>query len=169
MYEDAYEIFDYLPIRRDKLENDYLDYLWSSFSELEKSELSARSFCVMPFHLIFMMAMQYKVLRVSRINPEACNLFFCGVAGRSKNEFLSDKKSVFDIALINERTIPEIFQLFGLDNDKIKSIKALTDERNNTLAHAKGGIEQKPEEKIDLYLQAIKSIQKKFNRHNENL
>ena len=169
MYEDAQEIYSYLPIRKNKAENDYIEHLWSAFSELDASETVARPFCIMPFHLLFMLAVQYKVLRVSKIHTESCNLFFCGVAGRCKKELLSDQKSVFDIALINERTIPEIFQLVGLDNSRIKSIKDLIDERNNNLAHAKGGIEQRLEEKVDLYLQVAESIQQKFKSHNEQM
>lgn len=169
MYEDAQNILNYLPIRKNKAENDYIEHLWSAFSELDASETVARPFCIMPFHLLFMLAVQYKVLRVSKIHTESCNLFFCGVAGRCKKELLSDQKSVFDIALINERTIPEIFQLVGLDNSGIKSIKDLIDERNNNLAHAKGGIEQKLEEKVDLYLQVAERIQQKFKSHNEQM
>ncbi|MBU0706886.1 hypothetical protein KKG41_00755 [Patescibacteria group bacterium] len=169
MYEDAQKILSYLPIRKNKAENDYIEHLWRAFSELDASESSAHPFCIMPFHLLFMLAVQYKILRVSQIHTESCNLFFCGVAGRCKNELLSEQKSVFDIALINERTIPEIFQLVGLGNGVIKSIKDLIDERNNNLAHAKGGIEQKIEEKVDLYLQAVENIQQKFKSHNEQM
>ena len=168
-YENAQKILNYLPIRKNKAENDYIEHLWITFSELNSSESSARPFSIMLFHLLFMLAVQYKVLQVSKIHTESCNLFFCGVAGRCKKELLSDQKSVFDIALINERTIPVVFQLVGLDNGGIKSIKNLIDERNNNLAHAKGGIEQKLEEKIDLYLQAIESIQQKFKIHNEQM
>lgn len=35
MYEDAQEIFDYLPIRRDTPENDYINHLWQAFSTLD--------------------------------------------------------------------------------------------------------------------------------------
>ena len=169
MFEEAQKILNYLPIRKNKAENDYIEHLWNTFSELETSESSARPFCVMSFHLLFMLALQYKVLQISRTNVESCNLFFCGVAGRCKDVLLSDQKSVFDIALINERTIPEIFQLVGLDNLRIKSIKYLIDERNNNLAHAKGGIEQKIEEKLNLYLQEVENIQQKFKSYNEEM
>lgn len=169
MFEEAQKIFNFLPISKNKAENDYIEHLWSTFLQLDSSDSSARSFSIMPFHLLFMLAVQYKILRVSQIHSESCNLFFCGVAGRSKKELLSEQKSVFDIALINERTIPEIFQLVGLNNGDIKNIKDLIDERNNNLAHAKGGIEQKLEEKVDLYLHAIESIQQKFKKFNEEI
>jgi len=155
MYENAQEIFNYLPIRRNQLESDYIDHLWNAFSVLDESTTSARAFNLMPFHLLFMMAVQYKTLRISKIHKKACELFFCGVAGRSKKELLSAQLSVFDIALINERTIPEIFQLIDLEPEKINSIKKLIDDRNDRLAHAKGGIEQEPDEKIALYIEAL--------------
>lgn len=169
MYEDAQEIFRYLPIRRNQLESDYIDHLWNAFSVLDKSDTSARAFNLMPFHLLFMMAMQYKTLRISKIHKKACELFFCGVAGRSKKELLSDQLSVFDIALINERTIPEIFQLIDLEPEKINLIKKLIDDRNDRLAHAKGGIEQKPDEKILLYIEALQSIQSNFYIMNQQI
>lgn len=169
MYENAQEIFDYLPVRRNQPENDYINHLWQAFSTLDGGEVVARPFAVMPFHLLFMMAVQYKVLRIFKIHKKACELFFCGVAGRSKKELLSDQLSVFDIALINERTIPEIFQLIDLDAEKINSIKKLIDDRNDRLAHAKGGIEQEPDEKVALYIDALQGIRNNFYFINQQI
>jgi len=169
MHENAQNILNYLPIRKNKAEDDYIEHLWSVFSELDASQTVSKSFCIMPFHLLFMLAVQYKTLRVSQIYSSPCNLFFCGVAGRNKKELLSDQKSVFDIALIAESTIPEIFQLVGLNESEMRKIKNLIKNRNNNLAHAKGGIEQKLEEKIDLYLQVVESIQQRFKSHNEQI
>ena len=70
MYEDAQEIFEYLPIRRNTTENDYIDHLWQAFSALSQTETTARPFAVMPFHLLFMLALQYKVLRISKEQKE---------------------------------------------------------------------------------------------------
>jgi hypothetical protein len=169
MYEEAQAIFEYLPIRRNQLEDDYMEHLWQSFSVLSEGGEIVRPFAIMPFHLLFMLAVQYKVLRISQIHKEACELFFCGVAGRSKKELLSDQLSVFDIALINERTIPEIFQLIDLGLEKINSIKKLIDDRNDRLAHAKGGIEQEPDEKIILYIEALQNIQNNFYSMNKQI
>ena len=57
MYEDAQNIFEYLPIRRDTTENDYIDHLWQAFSALDSADATARPFAVMPFHLLFMMSL----------------------------------------------------------------------------------------------------------------
>jgi len=53
MYKDAQEIFNYLPIRRDTPENDYINHLWQAFFALDQTDTTARPFAVMPFHLLF--------------------------------------------------------------------------------------------------------------------
>ncbi len=159
MYEDAQEIFDYLPIRRDTPENDYINHLWSSYSVLDGGEAVARPFAIMPFHLLFMMAVQYRVLRIAAAHKQASDLFFSGVGGRNKEQLLSGQRSVFDMALINERTMSEIFQLIGVDPVTIRKFKSLIDERNDNLAHAKGGMEQELEKKVDAYFGILESIQ----------
>ncbi len=169
MYEEAEEIFRYLSIRKSQAENDYIDHLWNAFLALYENETSGRSFSIMPFHLLFMMAVQYKALRISKLHKKSCDLFFCGVAGRSKKELLSDSLSVFDIALINERTIPEIFQLIDLESEKVGAIKKLIDDRNDRLAHAKGGIETAPDEKIALYIKALEAMQNNFYPMNRQM
>ena len=65
MYEDAQEIFGYLPIRKTQVEYEYIEHLRNVFLVLDQTENTARPFLIMPFHLLFMMALQYKALRVS--------------------------------------------------------------------------------------------------------
>lgn len=158
MYEEAQEILNYLPIRRDKAENDYIDHLWNAFLALDASGTSGRPFVMMPFHLLFMLAMQYKVLRISKERRSSYDLVFMIDGGRDRATILNPG-SVFDLALLTERTIPDVFKLIGLDAKTIKQMKGLIDNRNNTLAHAKGGIEADPEARILEYLQTLKNIQ----------
>lgn len=169
MKEQPNQIFDFLPIRKNQIENDYIDHLWSSFSTLISSDNSANSFSIMPFHLLFMLAIQYKILRLTKLHKAALDLFFCGVAGRDKKTLITNNVSVFDFALIKERTIPEIFQIINLSPEKIKMIKRLIDNRNNNLAHAKGGIEINPEKAIEQYLKALQCIQDQFTTLNESI
>jgi hypothetical protein len=169
MYEDAQEIFDYLPIRRDTPENDYINHLWQAFSTLDGGDAVARPFAVMPFHLLFMLSAQYKMLQIASAHKQATDLFFTGVGGRNKEQLLSEQRSVFDMALINERTIPDIFQLVEVDPEVIKKFKELVDERNENLAHAKGGIEQDLENKLAGYVAVLESIQKSCVQINQKL
>lgn len=169
MYDDAQRIFDYLPIRRDTSENDYINHLWQVFFTLDGGEAVVRPFAVMPFHLLFMLSVQYKMLQIASAHKQATDLFFTGVGGRNKEQLLSEQRSVFDMALINERTIPDIFQLVAVDSDVIKKFKELVDERNDNLAHAKGGIEQDLEKKLAGYVAVLESIQKSCVQINQKL
>lgn len=187
MYEDAQEIFDYLPIRRNEAENEYLNQLRDTFELLEKSGrlwekdsngfavtdtklISARAFALLPFHLLFMMALQYMVLRIADIHKDATNLFFSSDGGRYKDKLISEKRSVFDLSVIKERTLPEIFQLVGLSENIIKEIKSLIDKRNNNLAHANGNSTSiDVENSVNDYLDLMGSIQKSFLQINQKL
>lgn len=187
MYEDAQEIFDYLPIRRNEAENEYLNQLRDTFELLEKSGrlwekdsngfavtdtklISARAFALLPFHLLFMMALQYMVLRIADIHKDATNLFFSSDGGRYKDKLISEKRSVFDLSVIKERTLPEIFQLVGLSEDIIKEIKSLIDKRNNNLAHANGNSTSiDVENSVNDYLDLMGTIQKSFLQINQKL
>ncbi|MCF7887669.1 MAG: hypothetical protein K9L76_00165 [Candidatus Omnitrophica bacterium] len=167
--ESAVEILDFLPIRKRVAEDGYIKYLWDSFLTLDAFGGDGRSFNIMPFHLLFMLALQFKALRLAKLFSQAANLFFAGVGGRDKAKLLNPERSVFDFALINERTLPEIFRLVNMPGQAIGSIKSLIDDRNNNLAHAKGGSETDPEGKIDQYLNELKGVQTHFSEANDHI
>ncbi len=169
MYEAALEIFDYLPVNRSKPEADYIDHLWNVFVVLDNTENSARPFIMMPFHLLFMLVLQYQGLRIARIFPEASDLFFAGAGGRDKDKLFNSQRSVFDLALINERTLPEFFRIVRLVEQDIKKTKGLIDDRNNNIAHAKGGIEPDPDGKIEQYLDVLRTLQPCLVLHNDRI
>ncbi len=50
MYEDAQEIFGYLPIRKTQVEYEYIEHLRNVFLVLDQTENTARPFLIMPFH-----------------------------------------------------------------------------------------------------------------------
>ena len=82
---------------------------------------------------------------------------------------LNPRRAVFDLALINERTLPELFRLVGVAEENTKKIKNLIDVRNDNLAHAKGGIEPDPDERIDQYLDALGTLQACLVPHNDRI
>ena len=169
MYEAAQEIFDYLPINKSKPEADYIDHLWNTFLALDNTDNSARPFVMMPFHLLFMLALQFKGARLAKMFPDAVDLFFAGVGGRNKDKLLNPKRAAFDLALVNERTLPELFRLVGFSDEKTQKVKNLIDDRNNNLAHAKGGSEIDPDGKIEQYLDVLKGLQPFFVPHNDRI
>jgi hypothetical protein len=160
MHEDAYEIFEYLPIRVNTAEDEYIKHLWDAFVTLDSGSSLGRSFSIMPFHLLYMLALQYKVIRISSELPDSYKMAFTAYSGREKESIMSPQ-SVFDIALLSERTIPDLLRLIDVGDDGIRNSKKLIDNRNDSLAHAKGGIERDPENKISEYLFSLKLIQDK--------
>lgn len=161
MYEEALEIHKYLPIRRNSLEEEYITHLWQVFFTLDSSNESVQPFMIMPFHLLFMMALQYKVLRISKELNNDYSLAFTMKNCRNV-ETLSQPTSVFDFSLLQERTLPDLFRLIDLDNSLIIKIKKLVDYRNDKLAHANGGIAQEFSLKVEEYLECLRGVQKKF-------
>ena len=167
--ESAIEILDFFPIRKRVAEDGYIKHLWASFLTLDAFGGDGRAFNIMPFHLLFMLALQFKALRLAKLFAQASELFFAGVGGRDKAKLLNPERSVFDLALINERTLPEIFRLVNVPEQAIGSIKSLIDDRNNNLAHAKGGTETDPEGKVEQYLNELKGVQTHFSEANNHI
>jgi hypothetical protein len=161
MYEEALEIHKYLPIRKNSLEDEYITHLWQVFFTLDSSNESVQPFMIMPFHLLFMLALQYKVLRISKELNSDYSLVFTMKNCRNV-ETLSQPTSVFDFSLLQERTLPDLFRLISLDESLIINIKKLVDYRNDKLAHANGGIAQEFNLKIEEYLECLREVQKKF-------
>jgi hypothetical protein len=168
--EEAQEIFEYLPLSKNEAEANYIAHLWDAFKVVAESKSAGQPFVVMPFHLLFMLSLQYKALRVAKLFPAAGEVFFAGVGGREgKEKLLNSARSVFDLAFINERTLPELLRLVGVDAQEISSIKKLIDDRNNNLAHAKGGIDADPENRIQQYLDVLKRLQASFLQQNDEV
>ena len=169
MHEGAQEIFDYLPINKSKPEADYIDHLWNAFLALDNTDNSARPFIVMPFHLLFMLALQFKVLRISRERKSDYDLAFTMESPREDQRAVLSPGSAFDLALIYESKLIDLLKIVGMSADRVREIKLLVRNRNDNLAHAKGGIEPEPNERIDQYLGALRDLQAFFVPHNDRI
>lgn len=168
MYEDAYEIFEYLPIRVNISEDEYIKHLWDAFVSLDSSGGPGRSFSIMTFHLLYMLALQYKLIRIYSEMPEKYNTAFIAYSGRDKESIIKPE-SVFDVALLAERTIPDLLRIIYVSDNVIRDAKKLIDNRNDNLAHVKGGIEQNPEEKISEYLSNLRSVHEQCKNLNDSV
>ena len=113
MYEEALEIHKYLPIRKNSLEDEYITHLWQTFFTLDSSNELVQPFMMMPFHLLFMMALQYKALRISKELNNEYSLVFTIKNFRDAHT-LSQPNSVFDFSLLLARTLPDSFRLINL-------------------------------------------------------
>uniref|UniRef100_B3EKI2 Uncharacterized protein n=1 Tax=Chlorobium phaeobacteroides (strain BS1) TaxID=331678 RepID=B3EKI2_CHLPB len=187
MYEDAQEIFGYLPIRRDTSENDYINHLWQSFLLLEKADrrgdkdengfavedkslFMGRSFAVMPFHLLFMLAIQYKVLRIYKEQKEKYELALTTKNPRNGEKDILAPESPLAIAFLGESEIVDFLKIAGLSADDARSIKkSIVRYRNDKIAHAKGYIEQDIETKITEYFGWLETLQTVYRQMNQNV
>jgi len=166
MFEEALEIHHYLPIRKENTEEEYITHLWHAVMVLDSDNEAAQPFMIMPLHLLFMLALQYKALRIRRELSNDYSLAFTLRHLKNHNE-LSNPTSVFDFSLLSERTLPDLFRLIGSDELLIKKIKKLIDYRNDNLAHANGGIARDVGSIIEEYLDCLRALQKNFLKLND--
>ncbi len=168
MHEEAAEIHKYFPIRKNPVEEEYIKHLWYAFLTLDSAGEFVQPFTMMPFHLLFMLALQYKALRIAKEMGRDYATAFT-IRNIRDIEMLRQPTSVFDFSLLQERTLPDLFRLVNLDEKLISKIKKLVSYRNENLAHANGGIAREFNLKIIEYLECLRLIQKKFISLNDNL
>ncbi len=160
MYENAQEIFNYLPIRKNKLEQDYIEHLWKSYAVLDEGDEISRPFAVMPFHLLFMLAIQYRVLRIYKEQKEKYGLVLTTKNPRDEERDILAPESPFAIAFLGESEIVDFLKIAGLSSDDARSIKkSIIRYRNDKIAHAKGFIETNIEKKITEYFEWLETLQ----------
>lgn len=170
MYENAQQIFDYLPIRRDTTENEYINHLWQVFSTIDTGEVIARPFAMMPFHLLFMLSLQYKVLRIYKEQKEKYELALTTKNPRDEERDVLAPESPLTIAFLGESEIVDLLKIVGLPGDDARSIKkAIVRYRNDKIAHAKGYIEQDIETKIAEYFGWLEKTRMVYRTMNQNI
>lgn len=160
MNEDAYQILEYIPIRLDKVEDEYIKHLWDAFVVLSLNHGSGKSFSIMPFHILFMMVLQYKVLRIKQQREAQYIERIKKWQDAEKWQTLLQASSVFELGLIAETSLSGILNIIGLSQDNIIKITNLVKHRNNNIAHAKGGHLFDVDEKIYEYLTCLLEVQK---------
>ena len=160
MCQYAWGIYDHLPIRCNSIEKDYIDHLRLAFFKLELTYPTSlgldRPFSIMPLHLLFMVSIQCKVLRIYR---ERRNAYQTKVGQRSKS-ILQTPTSPLDIAYLGEREIVNFLKVAGLSTNHANRIyKSIVKYRNKKIAHAWGYTEPHLKTKINEYFNALETIQ----------
>lgn len=167
--EEAVEIHNFLPVSRNSIEDEYIDHLWDAFSTLDTLGDYGRSFSIMPFHLLFILALHYKVLRIAKYKKNNYkNAFLLKYLNDEARE-LPNPKSVYTLGLLEESAMVNIFKILGIKNDLIGQIKSLIKNRNDNLGHAKGGIERNIEHGIGEYNNILEKIQPYFGSINDKV
>jgi len=167
--EQANDIFNYLPIARNTTEDEYIEHLWDAFTTLDTMGDSGRGFSIMPFHLLFILALNYKVLRIAKFKKTTYkNTFLLQYLNDEAIE-LPNPKSVYTLGLLEESKMANLFKIIGVKNDLVGQIKALIKNRNDNLGHPKGGIEPNIEKRIGEYLNIFSKIQPYFDDINNKV
>jgi hypothetical protein len=167
--EQASEIHNYLPISRNTIEDEYIDHLWDAFLSLDTLGDSGRGFSIMPFHLLFILSLHYKILRIAKFKKTTYkNAFLLQYLNDEASE-LPTPKSVYTLGLLEESKMVNLFKIIGVKNDLVGQIKALVKNRNDNLGHAKGGIESNIEKRVDEYLNILVKIQPYFESFNNSV
>ena len=176
MCTDAWGIRDHLPIFPRDFEMWYIDHLQQAFFALELTYSTtpgqARPFSIMPLHLLFMVAIQFKMLRIRnemRNGYEKHRSSLKKVKTDVKN-ILQNPATALDIAHLREREIVNFLKVPGLSNNHADHICNFTIVyRNDKIAHAKGHIELRLEAKINEYFDALETVQRVYQRMNRRL
>ncbi len=168
MYEEAQKIFDFLPLKRTVLEEEYASHLWEAFSFLSQNETKTNSYCLMPFHLLFMMSVQNKIQRISNeMNSEYCKIMT--IYKHPKKNDLLHPASLFTLSLFEEKTMVDLFSILGLEEHIKRDFKELINFRNDVLGHASSIVPSDAEKRINKYFIVLEGIQKRFEQLNNNL
>lgn len=167
---EAEEIFEYIPLNKtDILEEEYVNHLWQSFVHLDGGSEETRAFAILPFHLLFMLSLQYKVLRIHRLLKAKYDLAFIMEHPRDGERDLLHPSSVFTLGFLGESKLIDLLKLVNIRHEVVNRIKELIKYRNDKLAHAKGGITKDLDLRVTEYINCLKELQKYFIDLNDEV
>ena len=176
MCTDAWGIRDHLPIFPRDFEMWYIDHLQQAFFALELTYSTtpgqARPFSIMPLHLLFMVAIQFKMLRIRNEMRSGYENHRSSLKKVKKDvrDILQNPATALDIAHLREREIVNFLKVAGLSNNHADHIYDSTIRyRNDKIAHAKGHIELRLEAKINEYFDVLETVQRVYQRMNRSL
>lgn len=153
--EEIYALLRYLPIYPQE-EEEYVKFIKN---EIEKSfNAGAYQSAYLTAHMIFM---YYVYNCIWKIKYYYTDRYCYGVIGFPKyrdgnNDDVDLRKldSVFDLSLVAEKTVFDMFQLIDMEKSVIKRLKNAVDKRNN-IAHSTGQITFST---VDNFSEGIKEI-----------
>ncbi|MBP6882258.1 MAG: hypothetical protein KBC15_01755 [Candidatus Levybacteria bacterium] len=182
MDERYYEIFDFLPLEPASL-GPYIDHLWGAFLALIEKEHPVKPFAILPFHLLCMFAIQYKVFRISAFHAEdyLTTLGSCSVRKPNDLEMLRQNPPIRDnggvipshclvsnLSYIPEGKLFDFLKIINVDSEVVEKGKELVKIRS-TYAHANGNIEENIESRIEQYFSILRLIQPKMLKLNDSV
>ncbi|HVY72660.1 MAG TPA: hypothetical protein VG984_01225 [Candidatus Paceibacterota bacterium] len=170
MHEEAEKILNFLPIRKIPAENDYIEHLFGALRALDEGEKHVRGFAILPLHLLFLLAIQYKILRVATEQKEIYSLSITLKNPIKKEEMeILAPRSPFILGFFNEKELVQLSKVLKVDDKCVKAMKELINYRNDKIAHAKGYVESNLENKVEEYLSTLEMLQPHMLPMNNNM
>lgn len=165
-YEEISKMMAYLPeLFVDNSEERYLQSLWLAVQTSIENDLY--QFAYIQYHMLFMTAVYYVLLKVSVLRSDGLNeaLYYLlkdRFADFKKPSNTKGGKLYFgSFAIINESDVFMLLRVIGLKNDLLGELQKLVEERNQ-YAHANGQLQLTSDEllmeKIEDYNKRIEQV-----------
>lgn len=163
--DELFKMLDYLPEEfADETEKKYIDAL--ILAAQTSYENGLYQFAYVQYHMLFMTAVYYEILKVSLFHEEELKkaLFYLlkdRYAEFWKESNTKNGKLYFgSFAVINESDVFMLLRVVGLDNNLLGELKKLVEERNK-YAHANGQLQLTSDE---LFVEALNSYNAKIQK-----
>lgn len=171
MNEFSEEIFKYLPIEQGS-EKLYINHLWQSFKILNENNDLTKSFSIIPFHILFILSIQYTVYRISIFKPQEYLNILNNLKLYRKEDgpilvnnanllnidgSINRDSSVLNLSKIKERDLFKLLNIINIPEDIILNANVLIENRSS-YAHANGDIENDVDLGIKNYLNILYKV-----------
>lgn len=163
--DELYKMLEYLPEEfLDESEEKYIDALMLAAQTSYENGLY--QFAYVQYHMMFMTAVYYALLKVSILQPDEFDkaLFYLlkdRFSDFRKPSNTKNGKLYFgSFAIINESDVLMLLRVIGLDNSLLGELKKLVEERNR-YAHANGQLQLTSDE---LFMEAINTYNSKIQQ-----
>jgi hypothetical protein len=157
--DEIYELYRYLPIFPQK-EQEYVQFLKE---EIQKSfKAGAYQSAYLTAHMIFMFYVYCCIWKIKQTHTKRYSYGIIGFPKYRGSDDVDLKKldSLFDLSLVAEKTVFDIFQLIEMDKSEITKLKKAVDKRNN-IAHSTGQITfSSPESFMDGIVEMVNHCEK---------
>ena len=157
--EEAFDIYDYLPVLFSPGRHEYIDFLWTSFETNYREDKF--QFAYLAYHMLTMNLVYCKIWQIKRAWSEEFEKSLIG-SDKAFEKSLLDASSPFDFSVVSESRILRLLKLVGCDNSKVGRYTKLVRDRND-MAHSNGHIYLKTrdmlEDKVRNVLKVVDDIQ----------
>lgn len=152
MLEEAYKIFDYLPIHyQSPSQQEYIQFLWKSYETNDQND--QHTFAFFAYHMLYMSAVYSIIWKIKQYREEEFIHALIGFSG-DENKKITDADDWFILHVINERRVFSFLKLLGFADQDIGKFRKPVSERNKA-AHSNGVISYEDQNRLDAQIDDI--------------